>query len=270
MVDAGAGRVAGPIADQIGCWVAHLIAYLIAYLIAQSVACLIADRVAEWVVGVLRLDCFLHGGEQCLKHEGHERGGVGGPVGCGQGAVVGVLAVSHQGLDRQIGQERAPAAQDQGLPESAQTAVAVAKGVYEYEFVVTDTACHQGDDFAAGEPVQQVPDQDRDPAGGRGHVDQRGAAVDADTAAAQAPGVVHQAGHQQSVGGQQVAQGCRVPGRQSLIGGQGVADLLDLARQAQDALAVEDGADLIDGEAVVLDGERRLDGADAVVPAQTR
>ena len=60
-----------------------------------------------------------------------------------------------------------------------------------------------------------------------------------------------------------------IPARQSLVGGDGIAHLLDVARWADHPLAIEQGTHLLQAEAVLLDREGSLDGVDAVFAAQT-
>ena len=62
----------------------------------------------------------------------------------------------------------------------------------------------------------------------------------------------------------------RIPAGQGVVGGDGIAHLLDVAGRTDHPLAIEQGGHLLQAEAVLLDRERSLDGVDAVLPAQAR
>ncbi len=60
----------------------------------------------------------------------------------------------------------------------------------------------------------------------------------------------------------------RIPRWHGLVGGEGVFHLLDLARQAEDAFAGNDGGDLVQAQRVVFDRQRGMNAADAVFTAE--
>ena len=60
----------------------------------------------------------------------------------------------------------------------------------------------------------------------------------------------------------------RLPVGHRLIGGKGIAHLLDLLGQPQHPFAIEHGGDLLQRQGVVLDGQRCLYGADAIAAPQ--
>ena len=107
----------------------------------------------------------------------------------------------------------------------------------------------------AGEPVQQIGHQQRHPTGRWGHMQQLVAAIDANAALAPATGLVDQPLHQQAVGLEQMIQLGRLPVGHRLIGGKGIAHLLDLLGQPQHPFAIEHGGDLLQRQGVVLDGQ---------------
>jgi hypothetical protein len=58
--------------------------------------------------------------------------------------VVALLARADHLLDRQPGEQRIPAAEDLGLPEATDAAVAIGKGMVELQLVVRHAAHEQG------------------------------------------------------------------------------------------------------------------------------
>ncbi len=72
------------------------------------------------------------------------------------------------------------------------------------------------------------------------------------------------------MGGEQILGRGGIPRFHGIIGSEGVFHLLDFARRAKHAFPGDDGGDLLQREGVVLYGERGMDGADAVFPAQDR
>ena len=97
---------------------------------------------------------------------------------------------------------------------------------------------------------------------------QIGAAVDAHTASAKATGVLDQSRHQQAMGLQQVDSMTGNPTGQRLIGSDGMAHFLNVARWPDHGLAVDDRADLLNAEAVALNRQRGLNRVDAILPPQ--
>ena len=96
------------------------------------------------------------------------------------------------------------------------------------------------------------------------------AAVDAHATAAEAARGVDQASQQQPVGFQQMLGIGEIPAGQGVVGGDGIAHLLDVARRTEHPLAIKQGTHLLQAEAVLLDRQRGLDRLDAVLAAQTR
>ena len=74
--------------------------------------------------------------------------------------------------------------------------------------------------------------------------------------------------HQHAVRSEQIVLGLSAPTRHRIVGRERVTDFLDFAWQTQNPLAIQQGGYLLHAQGVVLDGERRLDGADTVASAQ--
>ena len=186
-------------------------------------------------------------------------------IGLAQALVVPLLPGPDHLLDRQPGQQRSPPAEDEGLPEAAEAAVAIGEGVNELQLVMHDATGQQRMPVAALQPAEQVSNQGRDSRGRGRHVHQCFPPVDPDAAAAEAARAIHQARHQQAVGFQQVLLIAGIPAGQGLVGADGIAHLLNVAGRAKHPLAVEEGRDLLQAEAVPLDRQRGLDGVDAIL-----
>jgi hypothetical protein len=61
-----------------------------------------------------------------------------------------------------------------------------------------------------------------------------------------------------------------IPAGQGVVGGDGIAHLLDVAGRTEHPLAIEQRGHLLQAEAVLLDREGGLDRVDAIIPAQAR
>lgn len=167
-------------------------------------------------------------------------------------------------LNRQPGEQWIPVAEDQGLPEAADAAVAIGEGMDELQLVVHNATGQEWMPIGALQPTEQVCDQRAHSCSRGRHVHQLCPPIDPDAAGAKTSRAIHQPGHQQAVGIQQILLIAGVPSGQRLIGGDGVADFLNVARGADHPLAIEESCDLLQAEAVLLDRQRRLDGVDAV------
>ena len=138
----------------------------------------------------------------------------------------------------------------------------------ELQLVMGHATHQQGMPGAGGQPGQQVAHQGGHPGGGRRHVHALIAAIDANTASTETPRRVDEPRHQQSMGFQQMLGIGGIPAGQGVIGGDGIAHLLDVAGRTEHPLAIEQGSDLLNAEAVLLDRQGGLDCADAVFAAQ--
>ena len=204
------------------------------------------------------------------EHEDDEWGGVAGGVGGIEGGVVTGLAVAHQGLDGKVGENGAPAGQEQRLPEAAEPAVAVGERMDVLELVVEaatgdERVVHRCLDFG-----EEGFDQGWHPVGGGRDMHHRLAALDADAAGAEFAGMIHQGAHQDGMGGEEVGQAAGVPLRHAFIEFQGVARLLNVLGRAKDAAAVEQGRHLFHAEGIAFDLERGLNAADPALAAQAQ
>ena len=95
-------------------------------------------------------------------------------------------------------------------------------------------------------------------------------AVDAHATGAETSGRIDQPSHQQTMGLQEMGAIGWIPARQRLVGGDGIANLLNVTGRTHHPLAIEQGGHLLQAEAVLLDCQRGLDRMDAVLAAQTR
>jgi hypothetical protein len=135
-----------------------------------------------------------------LKHEADEGRRLPRAVASVQGFIIAGLLVTNQALDRHQGKQRAPTAQDKGLPQAAHAAIAVDKGMDEFEFIVEDAGGDERVVFAVTEALQQIVDQSTHLLSRRGNVDQLIATLDTSGAGAEPPRVVDQTRHQHAVG----------------------------------------------------------------------
>jgi len=93
--------------------------------------------------------------------------------------------------------------------------------------------------------------------------------VDAHATAAEAARGIDQPSKQQPVGFQQMVWIGGIPAGQGVVGGDGIAHLLDVTGRTEHPLAVEQRGHLLQAEAVLLDRQGGLDGLNAVFAAQT-
>jgi hypothetical protein len=135
---------------------------------AEALACTEAERCLQAVAVHLAaqdleqlsdlgcdLGCLKSFGND-LQHEIHERC-AGALLGaCVEGGIVVGLVGLDEAFDREIGEERVPAAEDEGSPESSHAAIAILKGVDEFKLVVEDGAGHQRVCLSGGEPIEQI------------------------------------------------------------------------------------------------------------------
>lgn len=140
------------------------------------------DLVGDLIADLVGASDLMQGGEESGKQELDEGGGVSCFVAGGKGLVVIGLSIADHGFHREEGEERVPLAENQRLPETADAAIAIGKGVDELEFVVEDTADDQRVGIGALEPAEQVLYQAGNAVGGRGEVDDLFTLGDADGA----------------------------------------------------------------------------------------
>ena len=70
--------------------------------------------------------------------------------------VVALLAGADHLLNRQPGEQRIPAAEDQGLPEATDAAISIGEGMNELKLVMGHTAHEQGVPAAGVQPGKQI------------------------------------------------------------------------------------------------------------------
>ena len=91
---------------------------------------------------------------------------------------------------------------------------------------------------------------------------------DPDRSGAKSAGIANQTPKHETVCGKQVPRGRRAPVWQGIIRGEGVLHLLDLAGFAQHPLSRNHRGDLLQAEGIILDRQRGVDTADAVLMSE--
>lgn len=178
------------------------------------------------------------------------------------------LVLEDQAFHRDIGEQGIPAGQDQALPEPSHAAVAVGEGVDELEFIVKDRAGDERVGIGGNQPFEQITDQRRHSAGGRGHVNHLLARHHSHTAVPVDSRPIDQAGHENPMCIQQIFFHIGLPAFEPVVGGQGVFHLLHLARRGDDPLALQDRGNLRLAQGVALDSQRAVNGANTVEAPQ--
>ena len=186
---------------------------------------------------------------------------IGAPL---QGLVVLRLVFVDQAFDRNMGKQGIPAKQDQCLPQPPHAAVAVGEGVDELELVVKDRAGDQRMLIGRPQPMEQVVHQEGDTIRRRRHVDDLLAGHHAHASAPVGSGLIQQTGHQDTMGLQQVLFNLGLPLFEAVIGGEGVARFLDFPGRGDNPLPVQNRGDLLLAQGVAFDGQRALNGANAI------
>ena len=148
------------------------------------------DLVADLIAHLVGFGDFAECCEKGCEQEFDERGGVADLVTCAEDFVVSHLSLADHGFHRQEGEERVPVAEDEGLPEAADAAIAIGEGVDEFEFVVEDTAGDERVGVGAFQPGEKVFHEAVDTVCGRGEVNDLFALGDADRAEAEATCVI--------------------------------------------------------------------------------
>ncbi len=118
------------------------------------------------------------------------------------------------------------------------------------------------------QPAEQVGHQLRHPVGRRCHVDHLASRHYPNAAVPISARLINQAGHQNLVRLQQVLFCLWFPGIEAVIGSQGVFHLLHLAGRGDDPFTFQNRGDLLFTQGVALDGQRAVDGTDAVDASQ--
>ena len=90
------------------------------------------------------------------------------------------------------------------------------------------------------------------------------------TSTSESAGIIDQSLHHHTMSFQQILYAERIQRRIEFVGSYGVLHLLDLFDRSHHVLAVDDVAHFILGQRIALDGQRRMDGLDAVCLTQTQ
>ena len=213
------------------------------------------DLVGDLIADLVGLTDLAESGEQGAEEELDEGGGVSGFIAAGENLVVLLLLVADHRFHRKEGEEWIPAAEEEGLPEAAHTAIAIGEGVNEFQLVMEDATGDERMGIGALEPAEQVFHETGDEMGRWSEVDDLFALRDADGTAAEFSGIGHKAIQHQAVGGQEIFGRAGRPCGHGLVSVEGVFHFLDLARRSKHPFARKDGRDLIETERVVLDGK---------------
>lgn len=198
--------------------------------------------VVYWVAGRKDFERVADRGQ----HEFHEGGGLRQPVGGSECRVVFRLPLADQALHRQPSQFLVPRGQSERLPEPAHPAVSVGEGVDQLDLVVKHRTRNQRMVIGFSRLSEEIPDQMLDPVGGRCHVNQLATAVNADPAVPEDSGMVDQRPHHDAMSGEGILNRSGLPIVEAVVALDGIAHFLDFMRRSQDALALEDGGDLIE------------------------
>lgn len=210
-----------------------------------------------------------HGIQNHPQHEVDEGHGVGLASALLQGLVILGLMLENQAFHRNIGKQWGPAGQDQALPQPPHAAVAVGKGMYEFEFVVKDCAGDERVGVASGEPAEQVAHQLWHPVCRGSHVDHLLTRHHAYAATPVGSGLVDQPGHQDTMCLQQILFDFWPPGVEAVISGQSVTHFQNLPGWSDDPFPIQDGCDLLFGQGVPLDSQRPVNCTDATDASQS-
>ncbi len=162
--------------------------------------------VGDLIGDLVGSDGLTEGGEEGGKQELDEGGGIACLVAGGEDLVVFGLLIADDRLDRKEGEDLVPVAEDEGLPESADAAIAIGKGVDELEFVVKDAARNERMGVGVAEPAEKILHEPVDPVRRRSDVNDALAFGDADCTGAEFSGVIDKTPEHQSVSGEQVFQ----------------------------------------------------------------
>lgn len=228
------------------------------------------DLIGDLVADLVGFSCFAKRGEQDGEKEFYKRGGVADLVTSAEHLVVLRLLFADDGLYRKEGKERVPAAENEGLPEAADAAVAIGKGVDEFEFVVKDAAGDERVRIGVFEPEQEVLHEAGDLGCGGCEVHDFCTLGNADRSGSETARVIDESRREQAVGGEQVLELVRIPGVHGLVGCEGIFDFLNIRGRAEDAFTLDDCSDLLQAEGIIFDGEGCVDRFDAVLPAEQR
>ena len=94
--------------------------------------------------------------------------------------------------------------------------------------------------------------------------------VYADSLISECSRACYQSLHHDTMSLEQIVNGIGIKHRQQVIGAKGILYLQNLLLRGQHTLAIQQGSDLIKGQAVVLDGQGGMNGTDAVGAMQLR
>ena len=123
------------------------------------------------------------------------------------GLVIGLLVGIDHVLDRKMLENRIQPAEDEGLPESADSSVPVGEGVDEFKLVMEDTTPDEQMVIGILQPSEKVAHQAPDPVRRGSDVDGFVSVKDPDAPFSEHPGFIDKAGHHRPMGQKKVLDG---------------------------------------------------------------
>lgn len=222
------------------------------------------DLVGDLIADLVGLTDLAESGEQGAEEELDKGGRVSGFIAAGENLVVLLLLFADHRFHGKEGEERIPAAEDEGLPKATHPAIAIGEGVNEFKLVMEDATGDERVGIGALEPAEQVFHEAGDEMCRWSEVHDLLSLRDADGTATEFSGIGHKTFQHLAVGGQDIFGGAGRQCGHGFVGVEGVFHFLNLARRSEYPFSRKDGRDLIETERVVLDGKRGMNAADAV------
>ena len=203
-----------------------------------------------------------------FQHEVDERATVaevGTPV---DGVVIGLLVGIDHVLDRKMLENRIQPAEDEGLPESADSSVPIGERVDEFKLVMEDTTPDEQMVIGILQPSEKVAHQVPDPVRRGSDMDGLVSVKNPDASFSEHPGFIDKAGHHRTMGQQKVLDAKGIEFGIEFVGLDGVLDFLDLFQRCNNLLAFQHGLNFTFRQGVALDSQRGMDGFDPIGPPE--
>ena len=154
------------------------------------------------------------------------------------------------------------------MPKSTGSPVSVGKRMNKFKFVMEDARRNQRMRFGIFQPIKQIAHQFGDVVGRRSRMDQAVACIDTYISIAEHTRVKNQLPHHNPMRPQKILNGIGIKGFQLFINGISVQNLFDILRRRKNRFLVDDCRDLINGQSVLFDRQRGMDGFDSTFPTQ--
>lgn len=205
-----------------------------------------------------------------FQGEFDEMGGVPGAVSVFEGLVVVLLMILDEGFEGDELESGMVVVEKNALPKATDAAIAILEGVDEFELVVEDAGANEEVEVVFCEEGEEIVHEVGNTVGLRSDVGDGGALEDADVFTAPFPGIWDEVLHHLLVGLEEGLGLERIEVGQAIVCLDGIEDFPDFFLWSEDALALEEGRDLVEVEGVSLDGKAPVNGADAVGLAEMR